>query len=161
MNSEQLFRAIGNIDDNKIESAINYNRKKSSVSLKRCFRILAACVSIIIGSSIVITKPWYSEQNEEHLSSESKDDGNNVIGDFALQYPYVNYKGDFFSYTGNIATSSEIGDYLMETTVMKTKSNSSDQIPCSLYTFNKSNNNQTIVVKIYGEYYLYFKLDGH
>lgn len=154
MNSDELFQAISNIDDRNIESAIKYRRTKSSVSLKKRFSILAASLAIIIGSSVFVMKPWELKQKEEHLSSGAQENENNVI-DWASQYPYVNYKGRIFSYTGKHAKNDEIGDYLINKSVMKTTEDFADQIPCLLYTCKGSKNEQTIIVKIYEEYYLY------
>lgn len=159
MSVEELFLALSDIQQKKIEAAYMYDLSRKSLH-KRHFRLVACiilfvtfCGAVVYGnlfSDNTIPTEKTSTHNEEVQSKESNQSA------IAEEYQSVIYNGIEYAYTGNIVNSTVIGQYLAESTAYSiSEGDVLNEKDCKIYSVVNANPTELIAVKLNGIYYLY------
>lgn len=157
MTENQLFRAIGDIDDKKIESAFNYRGEKRYHLYKHYIKIAAACIPIIFMIFILQNRYWSTDrQIDKNLSSTIQRGNNSKSEEIVSEKFVVCYKNKKYYYSGMEISKNKIGKYLEKNIVAE---NMVKKRECVLYEVQGKNTETEIAVKIDNSYYLYIYED--
>lgn len=156
MNHYELFYAIGNISEKKIEEAMEYHGKK--VWYKPVFKygcVAAVSVALVCGV-FYIGQNWY--QNfvlTPNLTVGSQEKTESTIAAPA-EYSILSYDNNTYYYTGHPVESDQIEQYLGIGEVINA-TNNSQAMECRVYsTITDADNGSHGLAVLFGNtYYLY------
>lgn len=159
MNVEDLFLALSDIQQKKIETAYRYNISEKSLH-KRYFKMVA-CIALF---AIVVSVVGYRNLSKDNTISTEKTSGDTEKfqveesdkSSIVDEYQFVIYNDIEYAYAGDSVKSTDIAQYLAEGTAYSTsRGNISNEKKCKVYSVDNEDSSEFIAVKFNEIYYLY------
>lgn len=157
MNAEDLFRALDNVAEGKIEDAYNYCPHKKSLC-KKYAKLAAAIIIFILPYVLFGDRAQYRNDTlsteKTNASSLEGETGKKDMSLIVEKYRVLTYGNVEYSYTGNTADPSDIKQYLAEV-IAHSSDNYGDKTACKIYSLAHTNSDELVAVLFDEVYYLY------